>query len=370
MVHTKTSGVTSSWPVPKRSTSLTIVPLTIWILLINTGLHAESFDVGSQGEVVIGVDIQLDAVVDEKCVGQDCSSSLDGFRIADLSLRYNHFENLNTNFFGEVSWDFSEDITTGFTTLESDLENVIRKIDPPSNGELDSDTLGVAFLGVRSGTSEIRLGRQKPESSHFSPTQTNYLNFSLSAFDDERVFGTGFSNGDMFSLASHRQDYSALIFFGVGRSDGSEPEMEYELYYDFQIKGMENTLITLATRSANWGSNRDSFKAHGIKLHIFQNNGNTYTAAISANDLGNYFEFVFSRDWAYRHRVQLGTSNFSSKPDNGFERLDSSPGSAQFYFANYTYAFSRYLNLFSEVGTYHESHDDSRNVALGLHYFF
>ncbi len=350
----------------------TIKPILFFFhcaIFVSQGLHAESFDVGERGEIVVHTDIQLDSVLDEKCGDRECPSRIDGFRVADLYLRYNHFETTTTNIFGEVSLDYSADMTTGFVEFNPELENVIRAIDDLFDGVAYDETVEVAVLGVRAGTSEFKLGRQKPSTDRFSPLERKYLNFSLSAFDDDRVGGTDFSYGDMISAASYRQTYSAILFLGVERSDGTTPDMDYELFYESRIKGLENAVLTFATRSSKWGPNRSSFKAHGLKLHLFENNGNAYTGSISVNDLGKYFEFVFSRDWAYRHRASLGTSNFSSDPDNGFERLDNPPGSAQFYFVNYTYAISRYLNTFAEIGTYHEGGEDSRNVVVGLRYF-
>ncbi len=337
-------------------TSAKCIFVLLFIFAPNTNLLAQAHFSYDQSEIVLETEIQYDWI-DEDCDPIDCEEK-DGLRVADVLFRYNYFTSINSLVFVEVSIDLADDVSNDM------FSNSFRTNDKYP----DSDTIDTAFVGSQIDKVEISIGKRIPISTGFSPTNSSYLGLNLSAFDDDRYLVSSGKADNIIYRVDWSDRYRYAISTGIAENNNLIPDLNYEMLFDGPLFESRGVHFSTAIKSVDING-ADGFKASGIKLSWFQNNGSLFEVAFSKNDFGEYSEFLFRRDCNSRHSFELGVSNFDVDQSDNLQGIGVASNS-EFAYINYTFSISRTLRWFIERSEFDSDSFNSNVLLSGLEFSF
>ncbi len=317
-----------------------------------------SYDLPKRSELEIHSTVQGDQYLTENCVGS-CASK-DGIRIADLGLTVRHFGSPKSQIFLGFRFDFrSEQQFSGM----GDLNNLQFN---PDLDEIDERVVGFAIQD-----SKFSFGKHKLDSEKFGPSVYNFLNFSMSGLNDDRI--------DLYSSELGRtiKASSAYRFQkGVGAmgslavdyedSNSSKVTVDYDLVLEITFPQLEGGVVSIAAKSLSGSSPEFEMQNYGVKMSLFSSKQVELVLGYSENDFGEYFELSAAKAIGEKKKIGLGFSLFNAekvKPEipNRFDILNS-----EFYYVNFAYAFTRYLHGILEYDTIDYGDRTERVSLIGL----
>ncbi len=164
-------------------------------LLYSKLAHSETFDIGSTGtwELELHSEIQFDQYFTQDCSNIDCGSEDDGFRIADFDSTLKRYTGAHSLILINLELGFRDGSTT--------IANALRPETPDTSGlDYDDNKIKESVLGYSYKQSEFTFWKHKLKTNSFGPSSNNFLSFSLSGFNDDRI--------DWFSYEIERSLYA------------------------------------------------------------------------------------------------------------------------------------------------------------------
>ena len=341
------------------------------LLLFSVSIDAETFDVGTSGnlEAELHSKIQFDHFLSQSSSSTVCGQIEDGWRVVDVGAQLKRYTGTHTLIFGGLDLDYSDEATS--------VANILRTISNDDTGiEIEDNVVEQMLFGYRHRRSEFTIGKHEPKTKKFGPSLTNYLSFSLSGFDDDRIDWFSYkidetiyaSTASSFGRGKYARaiDVNGSLGSGIGGSDNSRLSLDYDFLLEASVPGLENGVLSFASRSMSGPSPRTDLDMYGVKLNLFYSKGLEFVVGYTTNDFGRYTEASFEYTWKYRHKIAIGGTDFNA--DSVAANIPNSipVPDAEFLFFSYTFSISELFQAFVEFSEIDQPDNEIENTLVGL----
>ncbi len=332
-----------TWMLHKGHDLATRIVIMAVCLFGANPIQALEFAFPDKGIVELNTHIQLNALDGDDCDIDFCDEYELGARRVDFDLKYRYFLYQNVQLYFGFDFDLSE-------REDNDLTESTPRfgIEGTERNSAEDDTIEQAYLGAVFKKFGLELGVLDSATSAFGVANTNFLGYSLNAFNDDRV-----PEYDLFKLESARVSYLHHKFnLLVGVADGDDKDQDFDVDYEvlanFVVPRFSWIKVQIASRRVVDNVTNVESDSYGIRFNPFSKRGFNFGIGYSENELGKYAEL--GAKWIFKHQNQfeIGLGQFESDLSGKVSTIRRDIEDLDFWYANYARTISKSARAFVE----------------------